>query len=50
VEFLDRGDAQAAKVLLTQVREAYPDDGPAAFLLASIESNLPRENGAWVIN
>jgi adenylate cyclase len=50
VEFLDRGDAQAAKVLLTQVRDAYPDDGPAAFLLGSLESNVNRENGAWVIN
>jgi hypothetical protein len=50
VEFLDRGDTQAAKVLLTQVRDAYPEDGPAAFLLGSLESNLTRENGAWVIN
>jgi adenylate cyclase len=50
VEFLDRGDTQAAKVLLTQVRDAYPDDGPAAFLLASLETELPRESGAWVIN
>lgn len=50
VEFLERGDAQAAKVLLGQVRDSYPDDGPAAFLLASLESGLPRENGAWVIN
>ena len=50
VEFLDRGDSQAAKVLLAQVRETYPDDGPAAFLLASLQAGLPRENGAWVIN
>jgi len=50
VEFLDRGDAQAARVLLTQVREAYPEDGPAAFILESLESNLPRDNGAWIIN
>jgi adenylate cyclase len=50
VEFLDRGDAGAAKVLLAQVRDAYPEDGPVAFLLASLESGLPREGGAWVIN
>ena len=50
VEFIDRGDTQAARVLLTQVREAYPDDGPTAFLLSSLETGLPRENGAWVIN
>jgi len=50
VEFLDRGDAQAAKVLLAQVRDAYPDDGPAAFLMSSLESGLARENGAWLIN
>jgi adenylate cyclase len=31
VEFLDRGDAQAAKVLLAQVRDAFPDDGPLPF-------------------
>ena len=50
VEFLDRGDAEAATVLLAQVREAYPDDGPSAFLLQSLEAGLARENGAWVIN
>jgi len=50
VEFLDRGDTQAARVLLAQVREAFPDDGPTAFLLSSLETGLPRENGAWVIN
>jgi adenylate cyclase len=50
VEFLDRGDAQAARLLLAQVRDAYPDDGPAAFLLEGLGSGLPRENGAWVIN
>ena len=50
VEFIDRGDTQAARVLLTQVREAYPDDGPTAFLLSSLETGLPRENGAWVVN
>ena len=49
VEFLDRGDTQAAQVLLTQVRDAFPDDGPAAFLLGSLEAGLPRENGAWVL-
>jgi adenylate cyclase len=50
VDCLDRGDAQAAKLLLTQVRNAYPDDGPSAFLLQSLESGLLKENGAWVIN
>ena len=50
VEFIDRGDTQAARVLLAQVRETYPDDGPTAFLLSSLETGLPRENGAWVIN
>jgi len=50
VEFLDRGDTQAARVLLAQVRDAFPEDGPAAFLLSSIEAGLPRENGAWVIH
>ena len=50
VEFIDRGDTQAARVLLTQVREAYPDDGPTAFLLSSLETGLPRENRAWVVS
>ena len=50
VELLDRGDAQAAKVLLGQVRDAYPDDGPSAFLLQILESGYLREDGAWIIN
>jgi adenylate cyclase len=50
VEFLDRGDASAAKVLLAQVRDAYPEDGPSAFLLQSLEAGLPRDNGVWIIN
>jgi adenylate cyclase len=50
VEFLDRGDAQAAKVLLAQMRAEYPEDGPLAFLLESLESGLARDSGAWVIN
>jgi adenylate cyclase len=50
VEFLDRGDMQAARVLLGQLRDAYPDDAPVAFLLASIETGQPRDHAAWVVN
>ncbi len=50
IEFLSRGDIEAAKILLGQTREAFPDDGPIAFLLTSLNSGLTRENGAWVVN
>lgn len=50
VEFLDRGDSEAAKLLLAQVCDAFPDDGPTSFLLAALESGLPRDHGAWVVS
>jgi adenylate cyclase len=50
IEFLGRGDIEAAKILLGQTREAFPDDGAIAFLVTSLNSGLPRENGAWVVN
>jgi adenylate cyclase len=50
VEFLDRGDAQAARVLLKQLNDAHPDDGPVSFLLGSIESDRSRDHIAWVID
>jgi adenylate cyclase len=50
VEFLDRGDAQAARVLLQQIREAFPEDASVSFLLGSIESGHPRDHAAWVID
>lgn len=49
VEFLDRGDGQAATLLLSQLRAAWPDDGAVAFLAESLATGLPREGGAWVI-
>ncbi len=49
VEFLDRGDGQAAMLLLSQLRAAWPDDGPVAFLAGSLAAGSPREGGAWVI-
>jgi adenylate cyclase len=50
IEFLSRGDIEAAKILLGQTREAFPVDGPIAFLLTSLNSGLTRENGAWVVS
>lgn len=49
VEFLGRGDAQSATLLLSQLRAAWPDDGPVAFLAESLAAGLPREGGAWVV-
>jgi adenylate cyclase len=50
VEFLDRGDAQAARVLLKQLHDAYPEDGPLTFLLGCVEADHPRDHAAWVID
>jgi adenylate cyclase len=50
VEFLDRGDGQSAALLLAQLREAFPEDGPVAFLAEAIASGQARESGAWVID
>lgn len=49
VEFLDRGDGQAAAILLAQLRAAFPNDGAVAFLANALASGQPREGGAWVI-
>jgi adenylate cyclase len=50
VDFLDRGDGQAARVLLKQLHEEFPEDGPVNFLLRSIETDHPRDHAAWVID
>jgi adenylate cyclase len=47
---LENGDAAAAELRFRTIQVAYPQDGPTAFYLKSLQSGLSRQDGAWVVN
>jgi adenylate cyclase len=44
------GASATARSRLEALREAFPDDGPTAFLLKSLDDETARRDGAWIIN
>lgn len=47
---LEAGDVAAARSRFRTIQAAYPQDGPTAFYLASLEAGTARQDGAWVVN
>jgi len=50
MEVLDGGPSSGALFRFREIQAAFPDDGPTAFYLLSLESGLSLRNGALVVD
>jgi adenylate cyclase len=47
---LENGDVAAAESRFRTIQVAFPQDGPTAFYLKSLQTRLERRDGAWVVD